>query len=148
MQRREILSLTGFTLGMLAGKPSESFAQDRTSNNDLVDLNNCKLLLGSVITHINKRLAPVITLGKNIQEKKQRLSEIQLAAMDCQQFCTLACDVMSRNGPMSKYALRACADACRDFATLCSGIDPGAVIDECAKACAHCERICARRLTS
>jgi hypothetical protein len=149
MKRREILSGTAFAFGVLTGTPRDSFAQDKHSDDDLIDINNCKFLLGTVISRINSRLTESIMIGKNVQKKERRLAKIQLAAMDCQQLCTAACDILSRTGPMSKSALRVCADVCRDFAALCRDLDPpDSVIEECAEACAHCERTCLRRLTS
>ena len=62
-------------------------------------------------------------------------------AIDCQEFCGLASEIMARESPLISVACLACADACKMCAAECSKHDDPQM-KECVAACNACEAAC------
>jgi hypothetical protein len=75
---------------------------------------------------------------KDGHKEHARLTELTL---DCQEFCTLAAELMGRESPLMGLACAACAEACKACAEECRKHDDKQM-KECVEACLACEKAC------
>src|SRR5262249_19791745 len=73
--------------------------------------------------------------------KKDHLKSVGTCS-DCADFCELAAQVVSRQGPMAVLSCEACAKACDACGTECEKFPADEHMKRCAKACRDCAKAC------
>ena len=136
MDRRDLLSALGAgAVGLVAlGGGTARADQEHEHGEHVKTIGECALVCNQAAHHCLSELKK----GGPHAELHAKSHE---AAMDCQAFCALTATLMARSSPYSKYAHRACADACRDCAAACEG-QQDEIMKECVKACHECEKVC------
>ena len=136
MDRRELLSaLAAGAAGLVALSGGTARADQQQEHGEHVKtIGECALVCNQAAHHCLSELKK----GGPHAELHAKSHE---AAMDCQEFCALTATLMARSSPYSKYAHRACADACRDCAAACEG-QQDEIMKECVNACRECEKVC------
>ena len=136
MDRRDLLSALGAGVaGLVALSGGTARAdQEQEHGEHVKTIGECVLVCNQAAHHCLSELKK----GGPHAELHAKSHE---AAMDCQAFCALTATLMARSSPYSKYAHRACADACRDCAAACEGQQDD-IMKECVKACHECEKVC------
>ena len=136
MDRRDLLSALGAgAAGLVAlGGGTARADQEHEQGEHVKTIGECALVCNQAAHHCLSELKK----GGPHAELHAKSHE---AAMDCQAFCALTATLMARSSPYSKYAHRACADACRDCAAACEG-QQDEIMKECVKACRECEQVC------
>jgi hypothetical protein len=136
MDRRELLSALGAgAAGLVALSGGTVRAdQEQEHGEHVKTIGECALVCNQAAHHCLSELKK----GGPHAELHVKSHE---AAMDCQAFCALTATLMARSSPYSKYAHRACAEACRDCAAACEG-QQDEIMKECVKACHECEKVC------
>ena len=136
MDRRDLLSALGAgAAGLVAlGGGTARADQEHEHGEHVKTIGECALVCNQAAHHCLSELKK----GGPHAELHAKSHE---AAMDCQAFCALTATLMARSSPYSKYAHRACADACRDCAMACEG-HQDEIMKECVMACQNCEKSC------
>jgi hypothetical protein len=137
MNRREILGAIGVgTVTMTALANREVRAQhphhhDKAHGDCLKACNECAVVCNE-------------TFHYSFEHIKDGHKEHGLTAqltIDCQEFCSLLAELMSRESPMMTLACLSCADACKLCADECAKHDDPQM-KECFNACKACETHC------
>ena len=137
MERRELLGILGAgAAGLVAmSGGTANAAPEGPHDGHIKTIGECAKVCNEAAHHC------LSELKKGGGAHAEHHAKSHEAAMDCQEFCTLAATLTARSSPMAKYAHQACADACRDCAAACEG-QQDAIMKECVKACRDCEKVC------
>jgi hypothetical protein len=134
MDRRELLGVLGAASLVAMSGGTANAAPEGPHDGHIKTIGECAKVCNEAAHHC---LTEVKKGGPHAEHHAKSLE----AAMDCQEFCTVAATLTARSSPMAKYAHQACADACRDCAAACEG-QQDAIMKECVKACQDCEMLC------
>ena len=137
MDRRELLGVLGAgAAGLVAvgGGTARAAHEGHEHDGHIKTLGECAKVCNEAAHHCLDQL-------KKGGPHADHHAKSHEAAMDCQEFCTLAATLTARSSPMAKYAHQACADACRDCAAACEGQTED-IMKDCVKACRDCEKVC------
>ena len=137
MDRRELLGVLGAgAAGLVAvgGGTARAAHEGHEHDGHIKTLGECAKVCNEAAHHCLDQL-------KKGGPHADHHAKSHEAAMDCQEFCTLAATLTARSSPMAKYAHQACADACRDCAAACEGQTED-IMKEGVKACRDCEKMC------
>jgi hypothetical protein len=136
MRRREILGIAGLGLVGATLAAKQAIAQhphhhDKLHGECLKACEACATICNETFHHCFDKL-------KDGHAEHHRTA---IVTIDCQEFCRLSAELMSRESPLISIACLACADACSLCAVECSKHDDPQM-KECADACKNCERAC------
>ena len=136
MNRREIIGVVGVGLAGMALRPSEARAQHPHHHDELHG--ECLKACEACATICNETFHHSFHKLKDGHAEHHRTA---IVTIDCQEFCRLSAELMSRESPLISIACLASADACNLCAVECSRHDDPQM-RECADACKNCERAC------
>ena len=136
MRRREILGVAGLGLASATMFAKQAIAQhphhhDKYHGECLKACEACATICNETFHH---------SFGK-VKDGHAEHHRTAIVTIDCQEFCKLSAELMSRESPLISIACLACADACSLCEVECSRHDDPQM-KECAEACKKCERAC------
>jgi hypothetical protein len=137
MDRRRMLGVMGAGAGgLIAAAGREAQAQhphhhDKVHGDCLKACTECAAVCSETFHDSLEHL-------KDGHKEHAHVTELTL---DCQEFCTLAAELMGRESPLMGLACVACADACKACAEECQKHDQKQ-LKECVVACLVCEKAC------
>jgi hypothetical protein len=143
MNRREMIGALGLGAAALTltdrearGYQDHEHEHAQGHNEHIRIMGECAMLCNEAAHHCLQHLGA----GKGDLQHLARAHEL---TMDCQSFCVLTAELMSRSSPLTVYAHQACADACRDCAAVCDKADEEhKILHACAAKCRECETAC------
>ena len=138
MERRELLALLGAgAAGLMAGGTAKADDDDEKKEHHahMKTMGECAMICNATSAHC------LAELKKEGSENRDLHTKIAAYTNDCQTFCVQAVTLMARKSPLAAHAHKACADACRDCAEICSK-GHGELVEKCAEICRECERAC------
>jgi hypothetical protein len=135
MNRRQVLGGLG-AIGLLAANESGAAAQhphhhDKDHGDCLKACDECSRVCSETLHYALEHLKD----GHTDHAKALEMT------MDCQEFCNLSAELMSRESSLMGLACAACAAACAACAQECKKHDDDQM-RECVKACQNCEKAC------
>jgi len=137
MDRRDLLGVLGVgAFGLIAASGREARAQHPHHHDKLHG--DCLKACEACATICNETFHHCFHQVKDGHAEHHRTA---IVTIDCQEFCNLSGELMSRESPLIPIACLACADACSLCAVECSRHDEPQM-RECAEACGKCERAC------
>jgi hypothetical protein len=138
MDRRELLGALGMgAAGLIVPSGREARAQQHPHHHDKLH-GECLKACEACATVCNETFHHCF---HQVKDGHADHHPTAILAIDCQEFCGLASEVMARESPLIPLACLACADACKICGAECSKHDDPQM-KECAAACKACEAAC------
>jgi hypothetical protein len=137
MERRQLLGILGAgTAGLFTLAGREALAQHPHHHDS--DHGDCLKACLHCAEVCNETFH--YSLG-HLKDGHKDHADVAALTIDCQEFCSLAAGLISRESAMMGHSCAACAEVCKACAEECKKHDDKQ-LKECAEACLACEKTC------